>query len=49
MSKMTNVIKVLCVINFGPKCNKSPNGSRISIGPKLDKVTVTEIRSGLIM
>ena len=32
-----NVIKVLSVINFGPKRNKSPNSSRITIGPKLDE------------
>ena len=59
-----NVIKVLNVIRFGPKCNKGPmcnkilalnlvnkrrNNSRITIGPKLDKVvTVTETCNGLM-
>ena len=37
MQQMTlNVIKVVCVINVGPKCNKSPNSRRITIGPELD-------------
>ena len=36
-----NVIKVRSVINFGPKGNKNPTGSRITLGRQLDKVAVT--------
>ena len=44
-----NVIKVLSVINFGPKRNKSSTSSRITIGPKLDEgiITMTETCNGL--
>ena len=36
-----NVIKVLSVIKFDPKCNKRLNSSRITIGRNLDKVALT--------
>lgn len=37
-SNLINVIKVLSVIKFDPKCNKRLNSSRIIIGRNLDKV-----------
>ena len=43
-----NVIKVLSAIDFGPKCYKNPNSSGITMGPKLDKVAVTETCNGLM-
>ena len=38
---MSNVIKVLSVINFGFKCNENPNSNRITVGRNFDKVAVT--------
>ena len=35
-------------MNFDPKYYKNPNSSGITIGRKLDKVTVTETCNGLI-
>ena len=43
-----NVIKVLSVISFGSKCNKTPNSSRITVDCKLDEDAVTETCNGLI-
>ena len=37
-SNLINVIKVLSVIKFDPKCNKRLNSSRITIGRNLDRV-----------